>query len=480
MPPPYNSNLPKDTCTPISSQCVIWQGPDIPCISLCQGDSIDEVVFKLASLLCDMAEPFIDLSTIDFKCIITNTTDPTTVQAAFQAIVDYVCSIPPPVEPGATPVIVRLPECLRYTDGDGQFIEYLELSEYASFIAGKLCIAISDINSANAAISALDVRVTALEDAVPATPAEVQIQTICVGDTVNPSDLSVAVLALEEAFCELRDVTGLPAEIVTAIGTQCASLGSQTQLSGDDTMSAIVGWKATPATAADTLTNIWLTICDMRTKIISIADCCAAKCSDLILDYYLSVNTARTSATLIFNGLINIPVGMTEVLASGIITVTDGVTTVDIPFVMEDYRYDPLGITVDLAGAGILSTTNLSFTVSITYSNGVTDCTKSTAKTNTYTVCLVPAITDLLIVAITSTAGTALWSPPVGGTSPIVSYTVTLKETIGGAVVVTYGTLSTNSTFSGLTPSTSYTVEIATKYECGTSIEATSTLTTTA
>ena len=472
MPPPYSSNIPKESCTPISSQCVIWQGPDIPCISLCQGDSIDEVVFKLASLLCDMAEPFIDLSTIDFKCIITNTTDPTTVQAAFQAIVDYVCSIPPPVEPGTTPVIVRLPECLRYTDGDGQFIEYLELSEYASFIAGKLCIAISDINTANAAISALDARVTALEDADPVTPAEVQIQTICVGDTVNPSDLSVAVLALEEAFCELRDVTGLPTEIVTAIGTQCASLGSQQQLSGDDTMSAIVGWQATPTTAADALTNIWLTICDMRTKIISIADCCAAKCSDLFLDYYLSINTARTTATLIFNGLTNIPVGMTEVLASGIITVSDGTTTVDIPFVMEDYRYDPAGIDVDLAGAGILTTTDLSFTVSITYTNGTTDCTKSSAKTNRYGICIAPALTDLTIVALATTSGTALWTAPTSGNTPIINYTVTLKETIGGAVVVTYDTVSTNSSFSGLTTATSYTVEVIVNYTCGSSIVA--------
>ena len=50
----------KDTqegCNPMSSNCVIWQGPDIPCIKLCKGDSISDITAKLAEELCTLLEP---------------------------------------------------------------------------------------------------------------------------------------------------------------------------------------------------------------------------------------------------------------------------------------------------------------------------------------------------------------------------------------------------------------------------------------
>ena len=45
-------NLDKSTCNPISSNCVIWGGPDIECINLCKGDTITDVTYKLALELC--------------------------------------------------------------------------------------------------------------------------------------------------------------------------------------------------------------------------------------------------------------------------------------------------------------------------------------------------------------------------------------------------------------------------------------------
>ena len=52
LPIPSNKN--QEGCNPISSNCVIWQGPDLPCIQLCKGDSISDVTAKLATELCDL------------------------------------------------------------------------------------------------------------------------------------------------------------------------------------------------------------------------------------------------------------------------------------------------------------------------------------------------------------------------------------------------------------------------------------------
>ena len=34
-------------CSPLSSNCVVWQGPDIPCIDICNGDTVSDVIANL-------------------------------------------------------------------------------------------------------------------------------------------------------------------------------------------------------------------------------------------------------------------------------------------------------------------------------------------------------------------------------------------------------------------------------------------------
>ena len=51
---PTSSSISTNGCDNISSNCVIWQGPDIACINLCSGDSVSEVVSKLATEVCTL------------------------------------------------------------------------------------------------------------------------------------------------------------------------------------------------------------------------------------------------------------------------------------------------------------------------------------------------------------------------------------------------------------------------------------------
>jgi hypothetical protein len=67
---PIKSNLNKENCSPISSNCVIWQGPDISCINLCNGDSISEVTYKIAEELCAVKESF-GFTDVDLTCLLT-------------------------------------------------------------------------------------------------------------------------------------------------------------------------------------------------------------------------------------------------------------------------------------------------------------------------------------------------------------------------------------------------------------------------
>ena len=82
-------------CTPVSSNCVIWQGPDLPCIDLCNGDTVSDVIAALATKLCDFidlacqCDP--DLAGLDLKCAlpVAPLPAPTNLVETLQAIIDY-------------------------------------------------------------------------------------------------------------------------------------------------------------------------------------------------------------------------------------------------------------------------------------------------------------------------------------------------------------------------------------------------------
>ncbi len=70
---PLNNNT--EGCSPVSSNCVIWQGDDIACISLCKGDTVSAVVAKLATELCAILE-YTKISNYDLQCLTLNNCPP--------------------------------------------------------------------------------------------------------------------------------------------------------------------------------------------------------------------------------------------------------------------------------------------------------------------------------------------------------------------------------------------------------------------
>ena len=53
MADPVNSSSKKNTCADIiSSNCMTWGGPAIPCIDICKGASVTDVIYALSQLVC--------------------------------------------------------------------------------------------------------------------------------------------------------------------------------------------------------------------------------------------------------------------------------------------------------------------------------------------------------------------------------------------------------------------------------------------
>jgi hypothetical protein len=97
-------NINKDSCSPVSSNCVTWNGPDIECIGLCKGDSITEVVYELATKLCEILGK-LDVDNYDLECLNITTCPPETFEDLLQILIEKICEIQatpcPPCEDGA-------------------------------------------------------------------------------------------------------------------------------------------------------------------------------------------------------------------------------------------------------------------------------------------------------------------------------------------------------------------------------------------
>ena len=161
-------------CTPVSSNCVVWQGPDIPCINLCSGDTITDVVYKLATELCKLIDMF-DLQNYDLTCLNLGCPTPENFKDLINILIQKICEQQAGVTPGIASTgggcpdncIVAISECFYYTNNLGDQVRFLSITDYVTLIGNRVCDIVSDITQIQLAIQQLDVRVTVLEN----TPA---------------------------------------------------------------------------------------------------------------------------------------------------------------------------------------------------------------------------------------------------------------------------------------------------------------------
>ena len=167
-------NYDNSPCSPISSNCVIWQGPDIPCIKLCAGDTISDVIFKLATELCAVLDT-LNVTNYDLSCFNLTACGPNDFQALIQFLIEQICATETQVtiisDPATSPVnttksdpLITVAPCFVING-----ITVMTVSQYAQAIGTRVCDLVTQIAALNSQITSLDIRVTALEAAIKPT-----------------------------------------------------------------------------------------------------------------------------------------------------------------------------------------------------------------------------------------------------------------------------------------------------------------------
>jgi len=393
---PVKSNTADKGCSPVSSNCVIWQGPDLGCIDLCNGDAISDVVYKVATKLCTI-QTSLDLSTLDLSCLVSfcSATNPAptnkTLLAVLDFIIDKVCCLNTTIQnlpagggSSYTEPNVALPTCLQYTDpGTGQTVTVLQHSAYTLRLANQYCSLKATVDGHTTTIAAHNTRITALENAPAVTIP--QVTPNCILPAV-PTAMNVVLDELEAQYCLLRTTLGTNTALTSAVAQQCQGLGASAALSTTGTISSLPGWNATSTTVASAMQNLWVVLCDMRQTIYDLKNTVGqTDCSAFLLGFTAAANEARTQVTVFFNGGGTvIPSGFTNCTALGSkITIRDTsghVYTDNVNLVTAVTDTD--GITYTVSGAAL----NASQAYTITVEGCLTKSGNTCTKTATFTV----------------------------------------------------------------------------------------------
>ena len=455
---PTNSKIPP--CNPISSNCVIWQGPDIPCIDLCKGDTVSDVVHKLATELCNVLTQ-LDMSTIDLQCLGVPGCPPKDFQTFIQLLIDKICeqnNLTPSVATECPDCLVTVAPCFETLNSAGDVINQLQLVDYLKAIGYKVCTLVESINSLSSSVTGINNRVIGSTPTVTTTEIP-NVTPQCVLPSV-PTAITTVVTELEKQFCNLQSAIGTPTSIFAAMARECNGLGGLNRLSGSGTMSSITGWINTEVTLADNYNNLWLTICDMRAAIQYIkTNCCPSCCDDLQIDFTAIIS--GSTIKLFFNG--TVPLGFTECSAGGT------------QFKIEDQSGNYVVVTVPVI-ALLNSPTGYSYNISATPLNPADNftitaifCIEPTDPTGSCSQCQTPlsytivntANCPTLTFSSTFSSITYNFTHPGGAYTYIVElWNNTMTSVLASQTIPLPAAGPVSGTFSGLSVGTQYKIRV--------------------
>jgi hypothetical protein len=379
------TNLINNGCSPVSSDCVIWQGPDIECINLCKGDSVSIVVFKLATELCKIID-YLDLNNYNISCLNLGNCGPKEFDEFIQIIINKICALEGccenngggnsnPSISGCPDCIVNIAPCFNFTDPKGNTVTTMQLIDYVTAIGNRICNILNNISTINQVLQNLDNRITIIENQPPPTFTLPKVTPNCVTSQVGTAqEMNIVLTALENQFCQLQQATGNAPSILNGISYQCPDLNNALQMSGTGIMGTLNGWVTSVSNLAQSITNMWLTICDLRTAVLDIQkNCCPNGCDGVNINIQSVLENAN-SLKLFFNG--TIPQGFTECNSNGtLFTITDQSNgTLTLPIIVLNNMNNSQGFTINLQGTPINTMEDLQISATFCVTDGVSQC----------------------------------------------------------------------------------------------------------
>lgn len=150
-------------CAVTTSNCVVWQGPDLCCIDLCHGDSISEVINEIAKKICKIFE-MLDVQSYDLSELLTTECAPANFVELIQFLIDQVVAIKNNPNAVAT-TASGCPDCDVAVAAcfQARYGQVMSLTDYVTALGTKICDQEVIIQTQNNAIAQLTQRITNMQ-----------------------------------------------------------------------------------------------------------------------------------------------------------------------------------------------------------------------------------------------------------------------------------------------------------------------------
>lgn len=305
-------------CEKQSSNCVIYQGPEIECIDYCENEDIGSMFHKFSLEFCPILAQFTALNTISYSCQ-TPVAQPTLLNL-FNSLFEKDCDLQDQIgnlaaaEPvgleldWCTPIpylcnqtcLFDLPECC--TDQTKSIPDILQqLTGRVIYDATKICDLQTQINN-----------IFVPDPTDPYAPP--QISLTCSGGywngftyipaPVGTIPMEVSIPILDKDLCKLKSIVGNAADLTAILSNDCV----------DSNGAPIHEYTATNALGI--IKQMQDYMCIMQQQITSIAliqdECCKTDCEECmdaaftnVITNYGTASSGTTSPTITLDALIN-------------------------------------------------------------------------------------------------------------------------------------------------------------------------------
>jgi hypothetical protein len=298
-------NLDNSPCSPTSSNCVIWQGPDLTCIKLCTGDTVSDVIAKLATELCTIMDE-LKISNYDLTCLGITTCPPSDFAGLIQLLINKICELNgTSTDLGKSTATTGCPDCV--VSVASCFIvgnqTTMQLLDYVNMIATRVCSILNELQLINDSIDNLINITNSLQVQIDSIPVY-QLPSITLGCAIGgyPSGSQVSLDNIIDEFlntvwCSFVSATGTSSELLSAVAQKCV-LDTTLQLANGLPFSANADWilDTNYNSVADAINNLWVVLCDLR-SFVSVASFNVTDTNTINLTYTAGTLTAAVQDT---------------------------------------------------------------------------------------------------------------------------------------------------------------------------------------
>lgn len=390
-----------ENCIPTPSSCVEWNGGDIEYLGICNGESLNNIVWEIVTKLKELAGENISEFDLDTLIAICNAKAPLEVNlVSILSIMrdnqiclkDYIDTLNDKLNElnQNQGVDVNL-RCYADFDNLGNSLS-INRAQLDQLVIDQLCNHKGRIETVEGKIVLLQNQLDNFDSTV--TVDELSIST-CVDPVVKPTSSQIKSVADE--VCEIEGAIGTPAEVAIALSYTPTNLNTEFGL--------ITNWNLTPSNWAENYGNMLLMVKNLIDRVNFMEDnCCATSCDDIMVGFSAVMNEGMTGIILRFtNGAgTSIPVGWTDAGSKVIITDASGNVSSPINIVIAN------NAEIDIATGGMDLAGDVTIDITVKMSNGSTVCEKClvrTIKLPGCDFCTITALEEVTIIYETCPSG---------------------------------------------------------------------------